>query len=144
MKTKFKSFGLFGILFALMTFFSGAAKAQCPEMIQNTLTCPVDVTVAIYMPDADGTCTQLCNSYAANLGPGMIMPVNCAGCQNVCDIVVTVVAVNGMPVPPTSADFSTNVFPGNFIGPGNPPCAPAGSSMYIYYDPATMTFIIHF
>ena len=127
------------LLFVLPSF----SKAQCP-VIQNNLGCQISVRVDVYQPDPMGVCSVICNSYVAGLGVFSTVPINCGPCPAPCNIVVTVLTVNGVPVPPgISADFTT-VPPGVSVpAPVGSPCKPQPGSPNprLYYVPGMFRFV---
>lgn len=134
MKTKFKLMGFFTALLALLAFMPSEVKAQCPA-IRNDLNCQLQVRVDVYAPDPMGVCSIMCNSYVAGIGVMSTVPVNCGPCPIVCNVVITILTINGMPQPPTPVDY-TAAPPGVSIPGPLGPCRPQpGANPRIQYTP---------
>lgn len=113
-------------------------KAQCVD-VDNQLACSVRVHITLY--NNCGTPPTPCNTMpiVMNLPPfSGPVAVTCTPCSTPCNVVVTLVQANGVPVPNSSADFST-------ASPGNSSSVPAacGPSAWIYYDGVANSFVIN-
>lgn len=124
---KFLKPALSVFLFAVLFLNSGSLKAQCSGL-QNNLGCQIGYKVEIYTPDPmTGVCNILCHSFSGGLGVFSTIPFPCGPCITVCNVVVTITQMNGVPIPPTSADFST-LPPGVSIPTPPGPCKPQPGS----------------
>lgn len=87
--------GLFAFL-ALLPSVSTAQNGGC-SLIGNDINCTVKFQVDVYQLTA-GVCPATpCLSYQAGLTPFTSMNVNCAPCNQVCKVEITILSVNGIP-----------------------------------------------
>lgn len=104
-------------------------SAQAPYNINNTLPCQVDVTVVFYTDNPQfphgPKCIACSGPIMISIPPFATMPVIIpASCMPLCDVEVSVTAINGVPITPVK-DAATS--PGPTRGPGDGICAPTVS-----------------
>lgn len=132
------------MLVCVLAFLIGSksAQAQCPTISSN-LGCQVDGTVDIfsYATPPSGPCSSMvCNSFPFTLQPNGVLNLNCGGCLPVCNVVVIITDLNGLPITSTSVDFSTGS--PLSLGVGTTPCTSTGAT-FVIYDASSNTFKIY-
>lgn len=122
MKTLFSKTLIVAATLLAGLFLPGKILAQ-PFPVNNHLGCPIDVKLDIFQqgfqPGHTGPCFHA-SSAMATIPPGgiFLFPISTAPSYSVCDIIVTVTAVDGISITPLSAGFTS---PASGPGAG---CAP--------------------